>query len=129
VCFSSHPVSQKKNSKLHSMNLQSSKTELIGLSPRANYTDRATAACRRCYCQLFADRRCCVVRATDPHGRILGFLYQSSLLRNGCVLKINVSDLFQICVKFLISLLNKLKSRRLSCVETQSRNFMDKGCL
>jgi hypothetical protein len=28
------------------------KTTLRGLSPRANYTDRATAACRRSYCQL-----------------------------------------------------------------------------
>jgi hypothetical protein len=28
------------------------KTKLHGLSPRANYTDRATAACRRCDCQL-----------------------------------------------------------------------------
>jgi hypothetical protein len=27
-------------------------TELYGLSPRANYTDRATAACRRSECQL-----------------------------------------------------------------------------
>jgi hypothetical protein len=27
-------------------------TELHGLSPRANYTDRATAACRRSNCQL-----------------------------------------------------------------------------
>jgi hypothetical protein len=26
---------------------------LHGLSPRANYTDRATAACRRSDCQLF----------------------------------------------------------------------------
>jgi hypothetical protein len=26
--------------------------KLRGLSPRANYTDRATAACRRSYCQL-----------------------------------------------------------------------------
>jgi hypothetical protein len=26
--------------------------ELHGLSPRANYTDRATAACRRSDCQL-----------------------------------------------------------------------------
>jgi hypothetical protein len=26
--------------------------KLHGLSPRANYTDRATAACRRNYCQL-----------------------------------------------------------------------------
>jgi hypothetical protein len=28
------------------------KTKLRGLSPRANYTDRATAACRRSDCQL-----------------------------------------------------------------------------
>jgi hypothetical protein len=27
------------------------KTELRGLSPQANYTDRATAACRRSLCQ------------------------------------------------------------------------------
>jgi hypothetical protein len=33
-------------------------TKLRGLSPRANYTDRATTACRRSYCQLFADRGC-----------------------------------------------------------------------
>jgi hypothetical protein len=29
-----------------------SKTKLHGLSPEANYTDRATAACRRSDCQL-----------------------------------------------------------------------------
>jgi hypothetical protein len=28
------------------------KYKLHGLSPRANYTDRATAACRRSHCQL-----------------------------------------------------------------------------
>jgi hypothetical protein len=28
------------------------KTKLHGLSPQANYTDRATAACRRSECQL-----------------------------------------------------------------------------
>jgi hypothetical protein len=28
------------------------KTKLHGLSPRANYTDRAIAACRRSDCQL-----------------------------------------------------------------------------
>jgi hypothetical protein len=28
------------------------KTKLHGLSPRANYTDRATVACRRSDCQL-----------------------------------------------------------------------------
>jgi hypothetical protein len=33
------PIFKKRKSK--------KKTELRGLSPRANYTDRATAACRR----------------------------------------------------------------------------------
>jgi hypothetical protein len=49
------------------------KTKLYGLSLRANYNDRATAACRRSDCQLFADRGCHVVSLTDPYGRILGF--------------------------------------------------------
>jgi hypothetical protein len=31
---------------------QTKKNKLHGLSPRANYTDRATAACRRSDCQL-----------------------------------------------------------------------------
>jgi hypothetical protein len=53
------------------------KTKLHGLSPRANYTDRATAACRRSDSQLFADKGCQVVSVTDPYGRILGFLYRS----------------------------------------------------
>jgi hypothetical protein len=35
---------------LHSSKQKQNK--LHGLSPRANYTDRATAACRRSYCQL-----------------------------------------------------------------------------
>jgi hypothetical protein len=48
------------------------KKQLHGLSPRANYTDRATAACRRNDCQRFADRRCLVVSVTDPYGHILG---------------------------------------------------------
>jgi hypothetical protein len=50
------------------------KKELHGLSPRANYTDRATAACRQSSCQIFADIVCHVVSMTDPYGRILGFL-------------------------------------------------------
>jgi hypothetical protein len=53
------------------------KTKLYGLSLQANYTDRATAACRRSDCQLFADRRCHVVSVTDPYGRIVGFLNRS----------------------------------------------------
>jgi hypothetical protein len=51
--------------------------KLHGLSPRANYTDRATAACRRSDCQLFTDRGCHVVSVTDPYCRILGFLDRS----------------------------------------------------
>jgi hypothetical protein len=47
------------------------------MSPRANYTDRATAACLRSDCQLFADRGCHVVSVTDPYGRILDFLDRS----------------------------------------------------
>jgi hypothetical protein len=49
-----------------------------GLSPRANYTDRVTAACRRSDCQLLRiDRGFHVVSMTDPYGRILGFLDRS----------------------------------------------------
>jgi hypothetical protein len=50
--------------------------KLHGLSPRANYTDRATAACRRT-CAKFAERGCHVVSVTYPYGRILGFLDRS----------------------------------------------------
>jgi hypothetical protein len=57
--------------------LKKLKTKLHGLSPRANYTDRATAACRRSDCQLFGDKGCHVVSVTDPYGRILGFLDRS----------------------------------------------------
>jgi hypothetical protein len=53
------------------------KVKLHGLSPRANYTNRATAARRRSDCQLFADRGCHVVSVTDLYGRILGFLDRS----------------------------------------------------
>jgi hypothetical protein len=43
--------------------------KLRGLSPRENYTDRATAACRRSYCQLFfADRGRHVFSMMDPYG-------------------------------------------------------------
>jgi hypothetical protein len=51
--------------------------KLRGLSPRANYTDRETAVCRRSKCQLCADIGCHVVTGTDPYGRILGFLDRS----------------------------------------------------
>jgi hypothetical protein len=51
--------------------------KLHGLSPRANYTDRATAACRRSDCQLLRIEGCHVVSVTDPYGRIFGFLDRS----------------------------------------------------
>jgi hypothetical protein len=54
--------------------------KLHGLSPRANYTDRATAACRRSDCQLFVYRGCHVVSVMDPYGSILGFLDRSRYL-------------------------------------------------
>jgi hypothetical protein len=53
------------------------KSKLHSLSPQANYTDRATAACRRSDCQLFVDRRSNVVSVTDHYGSILGFLDRS----------------------------------------------------
>jgi len=43
--------------------------KLRGLSPRANYTDRAAAAGRRSWCKLLRIEGCHVVSATDPHGR------------------------------------------------------------
>jgi hypothetical protein len=49
------------------------KKNLHGLSPRANYTDRATATCRRSDCQLLRIGYH-VVSVTDPYCRILGFL-------------------------------------------------------
>jgi hypothetical protein len=38
--------------KLEAYLKQQNKNKLHGLSPQANYTDRATAACRRSDCQL-----------------------------------------------------------------------------
>jgi hypothetical protein len=59
--FDTMPTAQKTTKKLR------------GLSPRANYTDRATAACR----PIFADRGCHVVSVTGPYACILGFLDRS----------------------------------------------------
>jgi hypothetical protein len=54
------------------------KTKLRGLSPRTNYTDRATAACRpKLVPTFFADIGSHVVSVTDTYGRILGFLDRS----------------------------------------------------
>jgi hypothetical protein len=44
------------------------KTKLRGLSPQANYTDRAAAAVGEVVL-TFAGRGCYVVNATDSHGR------------------------------------------------------------
>jgi hypothetical protein len=40
--------------------------KIRGQNPRANYTDRATAAFRRSYCQLLRIVRYRLVSATDP---------------------------------------------------------------
>jgi hypothetical protein len=50
------------------------KTNFVAFSPRANYTDRSTAACRRSECQLLRIEGCRVVSAEDPYCRKLGFL-------------------------------------------------------
>jgi hypothetical protein len=50
-------------------NNKTTKKKLRDFSPQANYTDRATAACRRNLAPTFVDRGCRVVRPTDPHGR------------------------------------------------------------
>jgi hypothetical protein len=44
------------------------------MSPRANYTDRAAAACRRSYCQNLADRGWHEVSVTVPYDCVLDFL-------------------------------------------------------
>jgi hypothetical protein len=51
------------------------KTKPRGLSPRANYIDRAAAACQKCL--LLLVEGCRVVSATVPYGRSLCFLDQS----------------------------------------------------
>jgi hypothetical protein len=52
------------------------KRTLRGFGPLANYAERATAAVGEVVL-TFADRGCCVVSATDPPGRSLGFLDRS----------------------------------------------------
>jgi hypothetical protein len=46
------------------------------LSPRANYTDRATPLVGK-VSDNFEDRECRLVSVTDPYGHILGFLDRS----------------------------------------------------
>jgi hypothetical protein len=64
-------MSKGKREEMHSkegIRQKKLKTKLRGLSPRANYTDRAN---------FFAGRGCHMVSVTDLYGRILGFLDRS----------------------------------------------------
>jgi hypothetical protein len=45
------------------------KKKLRGLSPQSNYTDRATGRLWAKLVATFAGRGCCVVSATNSHGR------------------------------------------------------------
>jgi hypothetical protein len=53
--------------------IKSSKTKLRGLSPRMNYIDWATAACRRSYCQLLRVEGTTWSAWRIPYDRILRF--------------------------------------------------------
>jgi hypothetical protein len=53
------------------------KTELRGLSPQASYTERATAACRRSYCQLLRVEDVAWLAQQIPTAINLGFLDRS----------------------------------------------------
>jgi hypothetical protein len=57
------------------------KTKLRGLSSRAKYTDRATAACQKKLVPFFADRECHVVSVKDPDGCIFDFLDRTSRIQ------------------------------------------------
>jgi hypothetical protein len=59
-------------------NIKTKKTKLHGLSPRANYTDRATAACRRSDCQLVRIEGATWSACRIPPAVFLGFLDRSS---------------------------------------------------
>jgi hypothetical protein len=45
-------LNSKRRTQLRLFEVAKTKLKLHGLSPRANYTDQATAACRRSDCQL-----------------------------------------------------------------------------
>jgi hypothetical protein len=53
------------------------KKKLRGLSPRENYTDRATPLLSAKLVPNFADRGFHMVSTTDPYDRILAFLDRS----------------------------------------------------
>jgi hypothetical protein len=71
------PYSLVDNNQYFEGSFNQTKNKLHGLSPRANYTNRATAAYRRSDCQPFSDRGCHVISVTDPYGRSLDFLDMS----------------------------------------------------
>jgi hypothetical protein len=58
-------------------NKTNKQNKLRGFSSQANYTYRATAACRRISVPTLADKGCRVVSATKLHGVNFGFLYRS----------------------------------------------------
>jgi hypothetical protein len=69
-------ISEESSNPRH-FNWQNKQTnKLHGLSLRANYTDQATAACRRSDCQLLRIEGG-TWSAWHPYGRILGFLDRS----------------------------------------------------
>jgi hypothetical protein len=52
------------------LKLKELNTKLCDFSPQANYTDRTSDRCMSAKLMpTFADRRCCVVSATDLHDR------------------------------------------------------------
>jgi hypothetical protein len=53
------------------------KSKLRGLSPQANIYRQSDRRMSAKLVSTFADRGCRMVSATDPHGRILGFLDRS----------------------------------------------------
>jgi hypothetical protein len=57
-----------------SQNYDVKRNKLHGFSPQANYTQPSDRLLSAKLVPTFTDRRCRVVRATDPHGCILCFL-------------------------------------------------------
>jgi hypothetical protein len=62
---------------IQSVSHRENKTKInsVALSPRANYTDWATATCRRNLVQLLWIERCRVVSAVDPPRSLISVLY------------------------------------------------------
>jgi hypothetical protein len=56
-------------------------TNNCGFSPQANYTDRATAACQRSWCQLLRIKGATWSGRRIPYGSNLGFLDRLWLIR------------------------------------------------